>query len=54
VTRQDPDTGDPDVDTLGGLTGYRGAIETTEPLPFGIHAEVVRPGPIAIGDDVGL
>lgn len=52
VTRQNPETGDPDVDTLGGLTRYRGVLETTEPLPFGVHAEVVEPGRIAVGDPV--
>lgn len=54
VTRQDPATGRPDVDTLGGLTSYRGVIETTEPLPFGVWGEVVRPGMVRVGDPISV
>lgn len=52
VTRQHPATGLPDVDTLGGLTRYRGVIETTEPLPLGVWGEVVEAGRIHVGDAV--
>jgi uncharacterized protein YcbX len=54
VTTQNPDTGQVDLDTLNGLAGYRSAVETTEPLPFGIHAAVAEPGRIRIGDAVTL
>ena len=37
VTTQNPATGLVDLDTLKALPDYRGDVETTEPLPFGIH-----------------
>jgi uncharacterized protein YcbX len=52
VTTQDPDTGIPDLDTLGVLGAYRGDVETSEPLPFGIWGEVVEPGRVRLGDPV--
>jgi MOSC domain-containing protein len=52
VTTQNPDTGDPDLDTLKALARYRGELETTEPLPFGVHATVVAPGRVRVGDPV--
>ena len=52
ITTQDPDTGIRDLDTLGALADYRGEVETTEPLPFGVHAAVVAPGRIRLGDPV--
>ena len=52
VTTQDPDTGRPDLDTLKALAAYRADAETTEPLPFGVHAAVVEPGLVRIGDPV--
>lgn len=52
VTTQDPDTGRPDLDTLKALAAYRGDAETTEPLPFGVHAAVVEPGVVRLGDPV--
>jgi hypothetical protein len=54
VTKQDPDTGLPDLDTLGALAGYRGDVETTERLPFGVWGEVVEPGRVRVGDRVEL
>ena len=53
VTTQDPETGRPDLDTLKALARYRPDVETTEPLPFGIHAAVVVPGRVRVGDAVG-
>jgi uncharacterized protein YcbX len=50
VTTQDPDTGHTDLDTLKALAAYRGEVETTEPLPFGIHAAVAEPGRVRLGD----
>lgn len=52
VTTQDPDTGVPNLDTLKTLARYRGDLPTTEPLPFGVHARVVTPGRVAVGDAV--
>lgn len=52
VTTQDPDTGIPDLDTLKTLAGYRGQLDTTEKLPFGIHARVAVPGHVRVGDEV--
>jgi hypothetical protein len=49
VTTRNPDTGDLDLDTLRVLTGYRPAGRS-EPLPFGIHAAVVQPGHVRLGD----
>jgi uncharacterized protein YcbX len=50
VTTHDPDLGLPDLDTLRVLGEYRGDVETTERLPFGVWGEVVRPGRVRHGD----
>jgi uncharacterized protein YcbX len=52
ITTQHPDTGRTDLDTLKGLAGYRSSVESTEPLPFGVHAAVVAPGRVRVGDPV--
>jgi uncharacterized protein len=52
ITTQDPDTGVPDLDTLHVLGEYRGDVETSEPLPFGVWGEVVEPGRVRLGDPV--
>jgi uncharacterized protein YcbX len=54
VTTQNADTGTPDLDTLKALAAYRGLIETTEPLPFGVYAAVAQPGRVRVGDTVEL
>lgn len=54
VTTCDPATGERDFDTLGVLAGYRGEIETTEPLPLGVVGDVVSPGRVRVGDPVTL
>jgi uncharacterized protein YcbX len=54
ITTQNPDTAISDLDTLKGLASYRRDIETTEPLPFGVHAAVTKPGRVRIGDSVSL
>jgi MOSC domain-containing protein len=51
VTTKNPDTGETDLDTLGTLDAYR-REGGTEPLPFGVHAAVVRPGRVRVGDAV--
>jgi len=50
VTTQNPDTGRTDLDTLKALAAYRVGVETTEPLPFGVHAAVAEPGRVRVGD----
>ena len=52
ITSRDPDTGERDLDTLGALRRYRGGVEATEPLPFGVYGEVRVPGRVALGDPV--
>jgi MOSC domain-containing protein len=54
ITSRDPDTGVVDVPTLDILRSYRVRLRTTEPLPFGIWGQVVKPGAIAVGDEVAL
>jgi uncharacterized protein len=54
ITTQNPDTAVSDLDTLKGLAAYRRELETTEPLPFGVHAAVATPGRVRVGDPVGL
>jgi uncharacterized protein YcbX len=54
ITTQDPDTGQVDLDTLKALAAYRGDLDTTEPLPFGVHAAVAEPGRVRVGDAVEL
>jgi hypothetical protein len=53
VTTKNPDTGEVDLDAPGTLAAYRGEREgRTEPLPFGVHAAVVQPGRVRVGDAV--
>lgn len=54
VTTQNPDSGRPDLDTLKALARYRGELETTEPLPFGVYAAVAQAGRVRVGDPVEL
>ena len=54
VTTQNPLTGEPDLDTLKALAAYRSGVETTEPLPFGVHAAVAEAGRVRVGDPVEL
>ncbi|MFL5963123.1 MAG: MOSC domain-containing protein [Gaiellaceae bacterium] len=54
ITTQNPDTAISDLDTLKGLATYRRNVETTEPLPFGVHAAVVQAGRVRVGDPVSL
>jgi uncharacterized protein YcbX len=54
ITKQNPDTAVSDLDTLNGLAAYRGDVDSTEPLPFGVHAGVVEPGRVRVGDAVSL
>ena len=53
VTTQDPDTGVASFDTLRTLQETRGGLPTTEPLPFGVWADVIEAGDVSLGDQVG-
>ena len=52
VTTRDPDSGEPDLDTLQLLAQYRGDIATSEPLPFGVYGDVLREGRVRVGDEL--
>ena len=52
ITTQNPDSGVSDLDTLKALAAYRGDLEVTEPLPFGVHAAVASAGRVRVGDPV--
>lgn len=52
VTTRNPDTGAVDFPTLRHLAAYRRTIEATEPLPFGVHARVLEPGRVRVGDPI--
>jgi hypothetical protein len=54
LTTREPETGVVDFKTLHHLQAYRGDVPTTEPLPFGVHARVLRPGRVRVGDTVAL
>ena len=54
ATTRQPDTGVVDFKTLHYLKAYRDDVPTTEPLPFGVHARVVGPGRVRVGDAVEL
>lgn len=51
VTSQDPDTGVADMDMLQVIRDTR-PDDTSEPLPFGVHGPVARPGTVRLGDPV--
>ena len=51
ITTQNPDTGEPDLDTLGTIKEYRG-LRDRKRLDFGIYGDVVEPGRIRVGDAV--
>jgi MOSC domain-containing protein len=53
ITTQDPDTGDPDLDTLRTIIAYRGLRDDTK-IDFGVLGEVASPGRVSVGDEVAL
>jgi uncharacterized protein YcbX len=54
TTTRDPETAEPDLDTLELLARYRRDAETTEALAFGVWARVERGGTVRIGDAVAV
>jgi len=54
ITSLDPETGQVTLPTLDLLGAYRREVDSTEPLPFGIHGAVIEPGTVRIGDAVTL
>jgi uncharacterized protein YcbX len=52
ATTRQPDTGVVDLKTLHHLKAYRDQVPTTEPLPFGVYARVMRAGRVRVGDVV--
>jgi uncharacterized protein YcbX len=52
VTSRHPASGVRDLPTLDLLAEYRDGVETTEPLPFGVWAQVEEPGRVALGDPI--
>jgi uncharacterized protein YcbX len=51
ITTQDPDTGHRDFPTLHVIRQYRG-LHKGNKLPFGMYAEVIRPGRVSVGDQI--
>jgi uncharacterized protein YcbX len=51
ITTHDPDTGEPDLDTLRTIIAYRGLREGRH-ADLGVLADVVQPGRIRAGDEV--
>lgn len=49
IVTQSPDTGDPDVDTLSLIKGYR---SDSPGAYFGVYGIVERPGTVSVGDVV--
>ncbi len=54
VTTRNAETGAVDLRTLHHLAAYRSDVATTEPLPFGVHARVLEPGRVRVGDAAEL
>jgi uncharacterized protein YcbX len=52
ITQQHPESGASDLPMLDLLRSYRGDLDTTEPLAFGVYAEVLETGRVAVGDPV--
>ena len=51
ITTLDPDTGRHDFPTLKVIAGYR-KLMPDEGAPFGVYAQVSRPGTVRVGDEV--
>jgi uncharacterized protein len=51
ITTQDPETGERDFPTLHVIGAYRG-LRDGRKLDFGVYADVVDPGRVAVGDAI--
>ena len=51
MTTHDPDTGEPDLDTLRTIISYRGSREGKH-ADLGVLADVEQPGRVRLGDEV--
>jgi MOSC domain-containing protein len=52
ITTQNPETGEPDFDTLRSISSYRGFTENEagkRHIPFGVYGEVIEPGRVTVG-----
>ena len=49
ITTQNPETGEPDFDTLREIKAYRGARDR-KLIDFGVYGEVDEPGRVRLGD----
>ena len=54
LTTRNADSGTVDFPTLKLLAAYRDEVDSTEPLPFGVHASVSTPGRVSLHDPVAL
>ena len=54
VITRNADSGVVDLRTLHHLSAYRREVQSTEALPFGVHARVLRPGSVRVGDAVAV
>lgn len=52
TTTRGPESGEVDLPTLKMLASYRLEEPTTEPLPFGVHGEVLAGGTVRVGDEL--
>jgi uncharacterized protein YcbX len=52
VTTRDPETGEPDLDTLRLIRSYRGQRSSDGAILFGVYGQVVEPGRVRVGDAV--
>jgi MOSC domain-containing protein len=52
VTSRHPDSGARNLPTLDVLAEYRGEIDATERLAFGVYGSVTQPGVVRLGDPV--
>jgi uncharacterized protein len=51
ITTHDPDSGERYLDTLRAVREYRG-LRDGKDLDFGVYGEIVRPGRVALGDEL--
>jgi uncharacterized protein len=54
VTTRHPESALVDLPTLDLLRSYRGGLDTTEPLAFGVYGEVLEGGLVAVGDAIAV